>query len=172
MIHPLSAPAIRRYSPGDVRQWADRYGEETFSEYGHWILKPDREKMRDVLRRFFDTKSPRAAEGKIALTDPSWVRIEVQNGTGQPRVAAKTRDLLQAHGWQVILIDDADRSTYDHTIVVNYSGISAALIEQLSTDLRLPTTLPTLDLDRLSSSKIAQVDIRIVVGSDLLPTLR
>lgn len=149
-----------------------RYGEETFSEYGHWILKPDREKVRNAMRRFFETDVAADSGEALALTDPSWVRVEVLNGTGQPGVAARTRDLLQAQGWQVVSIGDADRGNYDRTIVVNYGHVPQPVVAQMSTDLHLSSTLPSLELSRLASNNIAPVDVRIVLGSDILPNIR
>lgn len=135
-----------------------RYGEEKNDnpEIG-WVLIPDREKVRIALDKFF---MPPGA-------DPRWVRIEVLNGTGQQGVAAQTRDYLQAQGWQVVAIGDADRSDYSKTLVVNY-GVPETIIQQVSQDLALQPGAATLK--GLSSSQ--PIDLRIVVGRDILSKLR
>jgi len=150
----------------------DRYGEETYSEEGAWILFPNRERIRAELERFFDDAPP-GSETDVASAsiDPHWVRVEVLNGTGQPGVAARTRDLLQARGWQVVAIDDADRSDYDHTLIVNY-GAPPSLVERMGAELATQSTPTSLSLDRLTSVGTAPVDVRIVVGRDLLPRLQ
>ena len=69
-----------------------------------------------------------------------WVRIEVLNGTGEPGVAARTRDLLQSQGWQVVSIGDADRSDYGRTLIINY-GVPEDLVNQVGVDLDLAPEL-------------------------------
>lgn len=143
----------------DIRQEVldSRYGEEVMSEEKGWILVPDREKVRAAVDKFF--RPPGA--------DPRWVRIEVLNGTGEQGVAAQTRDYLQAQGWQVVAIGDADRSDYSKTLVVNY-GVPETIIQRVSQDLALQPDASTLK--GLSSSQ--PIDLRIVVGRDILSKLR
>ncbi len=135
-----------------------RYGQEVSdNQETGWILIPDREKVRVAVDKFF--RPPGA--------DPRWVRIEVLNGTGTQGVAARTRDYLQAQGWQVVAIGDADRSDYSKTLVVNY-GVPETIIQRVSQDLALQPDGSTLK--GLSSSQ--PIDLRIVVGRDILSKLR
>ena len=137
----------------------NRYGEETFSSEGAWILLPDRARVRVALDRFFGV-TPDAA---TAAGNADALRIEVLNGTTQPGVAASTAQRLEAQGWRVVSINDADRSDYQQTIIINYAA-PAALVQKLSGDLGLATADTTFSgLDRTSP-----IDIRIVVGRDLL----
>lgn len=149
-----------------------RYGLETYSEEGAWILLPDREKIRVALEGFFDVVQAPAVDGIVRsqMDDAGWVRVEVLNGTGQPRVAALTRELLRANGWHVVSIDDADRSDYSNTLIVNY-GAETELVEELSDTLGL-ADLPSLRLGRLRNSQDTPVDVRIVVGRDILTVLQ
>ncbi|MEZ4868384.1 MAG: LCP family protein [Caldilineaceae bacterium] len=142
----------------------NRYGEEKITEDAGWILIPDRQKVRAAMDHFFTP--PTLANGVAALTDPQWVRIEVLNGTGQPGVAARTRAYLEAKGWHVVAIGDADRSDYDSTIVINY-GVPQSIVSDVSTTLDLQPARASLQ--GLNSSH--PVDLRIVVGRDLLPQL-
>lgn len=148
------------------------YGEETYSEEGAWILLPDREKTRVALEEFFRVVQAPPTDGIVQShgDDANWVRVEVLNGTGQPRVAAMTRQLLQSDGWHVVSIDDADRSDYTKTLVVNY-GAESELVDQISGTLGL-ADLPNLDLNRVQSRGSLPIDIRIVVGRDILPVLQ
>ena len=140
-----------------------RYGEETYSEEGAWILLPDRTRVRAALNAFF---SPVPGDGNaVAQSDRGWVRIEVLNGTGESGVAARARDILQRQGWQVLSIGDADRSDYGHTLIINY-GVSNALVEQVSNDLNLEPNISTLE----GLNVEAPVDMRIVIGQDFLET--
>jgi hypothetical protein len=141
-----------------------RYGEETYSEDGQWILLPDRTRVRAALNSFFTPTTP---GGSVASTDPSWVRVEILNGTGEPGVAAQAREMLQAQGWQIVSIGDADRNDYSHTLIVNY-GIPESVIDQVGNDLELEPGLSTLE----GLNTAAPIDMRIVVGRDMLGQLR
>jgi LCP family protein required for cell wall assembly len=157
-------------SPTEIRQLVldSRYGEETYSADGAWILLPDRTKVRAAVEEFF--QPPTASEGisrAVALADPKAVRIEILNGTDEPGVAAQTRALLEARGWQVVAIGDADRHDYGRTLVINY-GVSPTLIEEVSADLNLQPSLAALP--GLNTNRA--IDMRIVVGNDFLPTVR
>lgn len=165
------AQFARHASVDNIRQLVldKRYGEETYTEEGAWILLPNREITRVALKRFFTP--PQTVDGEaVASTEASWVRVEVLNGTGQPRVASRTRDILEAKGWHVISIDDADRSDYQHTLIINY-GVSQNVISQLGSDMELSAVPSSLSLDSLNTSGTALVDLRIVVGQDYLDRL-
>jgi polyisoprenyl-teichoic acid--peptidoglycan teichoic acid transferase len=162
----------------------NRYGQEGYSEDGAWILLPDRSKVRSALGQFFDTSRALPQEvvstrdvisaisaGVVDLAphnapmvdNRSTARLEVLNGTNAPGIAARIRELLQASGWQVIAIGDADRSDYRRTLIVNYNA-DESLVEQVNLDLQLPPDLPTLSGLVMSD----KVDMRIIVGQDFL----
>jgi LCP family protein required for cell wall assembly len=143
----------------------NRFGEETYSEEGAWILRPDRTLVRAALDDFF--APPTATSNVVAMNNPQLVQIEVLNGTDQPGVAAQTRDLLQKQGWQVVSIGDADRNDYGRTIIINY-GVPDDLVTKVGNDLELAPTLSSLQGLNLSTP----VDVRIVVGRDFLSHLQ
>ncbi|MCX6048446.1 MAG: LCP family protein [Chloroflexi bacterium] len=163
------AASLQKSNLREIRQLVldSHYGDENFDgPDGAWILMPDRSKIRPALAQFFNPPAQGPA-GAIASADPSWVRVEVLNGTDQPGVAARTRDLLQAQGWHVVSISDADRNDYSRTIVINY-GVPQALVEKVSTDLGLQP-----NLSRLTGMKsTAPIDVRIVVGKDILSKVK
>jgi len=144
-----------------------RYGEERITEDAGWILIPDREKVRTVVNQFFLPRVADAATPESATGDPRWVRIEVLNGTGEPGIAARTRAYLEAQGWQVVAIGDADRSDYTQTLVVNY-GVPDLIIERMRKDLALQADLASLQ--GLNSAN--PIDLRIVVGRDMLQKIQ
>ncbi|RIK40960.1 MAG: hypothetical protein DCC55_13455 [Chloroflexi bacterium] len=161
---------MRQASLKEIRQLVldNRYGEETYSDDGAWILLPDREKVRIAVDEFFRAPATTSQDGiAVALAAPQPVRIEVLNGTDQPGVAARTRDLLVAQGWQVVSIGDADRHDYGRTLVINY-GASTQVVDEVSAALNLQPGLASLA--GLNQSSL--VDVRIVVGSDILPVIR
>ena len=158
------AKLVNGSSLKEIRQLVldKNYGEETYSSEGAWILLPDRAKVRLALAQFFNSSS-----GNVAANDSSAIRVEVLNGTPQPGVAARVAELLQAQGWQVTAIGDADRSDYVQTIVINYDAPDT-LMQKLSTDLGLEPNLSTLKGLNTATS----IDLRVVIGNDLLPKLR
>ena len=161
---------VRESSLREVRQLVldSRYGEETYSEEGAWILRPNRALIRTALAQFFEPPSTSADErNAVAIADPAWVRIEILNGTGEPGAAAQTRDLLQSQGWKVVSIGDADRSDYGRTIIINY-GVPDEFVEKVGVDLDLKPDLSSLHGLNLSSP----VDVRIVVGRDILERIQ
>lgn len=173
MIYDL-AQDTRDGSLNIVRQLVldKSYGKETYTEGGAWILLPDREKTRLALEEFFSVVQAPPTDGIIRsrTDDANWIRVEVLNGTGQPRVAALTRELLQDEGWHVVSIDDADRSDYTNTLIVNY-GAETELVDEIGDTLGL-NDLPSLRLGSLKNSKTTPIDVRIVVGRDILAVLQ
>ncbi|MBV7335675.1 LCP family protein [Chloroflexi bacterium TSY] len=174
------AQLFRSISPeeSEIRQLVldSEYGEETYSEDGAWILLPTPEKKRVALARFFQTTPLLPTTAQANSTSPSsssqsWVRVEVLNGTNQPLIAARTRTLLESQGWKVVKIGDADRKDYAQTLVINY-GLQSMLIDQVNADLGLQTALSNLNPNRITNSGTASVDVRIIVGSDLLPRIQ
>ncbi len=149
----------------DIRQLVldNHYGiEDPNGPDGAWILRPDRSKVRTALASYFSPPA-QSPSGAVAIADPSWVRIQVLNGTDQPGVAARTRDLLQSLGYREISIGDADRKDYGRTIIINY-GVPQPLVEKVSTDLGLQPNFSQLT----GMNSTVPIDVRIVVGSDIL----
>ena len=198
---PLSTAAeIANYvrsNPPELRTLVidDRYGVESYSEHGAWILLPNRDLIRPELKAFFDPVpvpiagvdkptdplpqiQPLAlADTEISSTDlPSTdlkanlrvmtareARLEILNGTSCAGVAAQVRRELEANGWQVVSIGDADRTDYLHTLLVNYNT-HESLLQELSRQLNLITSLYTLPGLLIPDS----TDLRIIIGEDYL----
>ena len=160
---------VRNSSLQEIRQLVldSKYGQETYSSEGAWILVPDRTKVRVAMDQFFAAAADPASSQGIAAGDASSIQIEILNGTKQPGVAATTAQLLEAQGWNIASIGDADRSDYAQTIVINY-GAPEGLVQRLSSDLHLEPNMAKLN----GLNSTAGVDMRIVVGSDLLPILK
>jgi LCP family protein required for cell wall assembly len=163
------AQRLQEGANGDVQQLVldNRYGEETFSSEGAWILLPDRARVRTALTAFFAAVDAPPGAQKIALADPAAVRIEILNGTSQPGAAARTAQLLQQRGWQVASIGDADRSDYVQTVVINY-GVADSVAAMVSSQLNLEAE--QAQINGLAAS--GPIDIRIVIGRDVLALIQ
>lgn len=176
----------------------DRYGEETYSENGAWILLPNRELIRPELKAFFNPLAgplsaavepadplplvpPRTAEraeigttglaaagvkSNVRVVAAREARVEILNGTGEVGIAARARRHLEANGWRVVSIGDADRSDYQHTLLVNYNT-DENLLRELGRQLNLAASLYTLPGLLIPES----TDLRIVIGEDFLTAI-
>ena len=172
---------VRANSIGEIKQLVldSEYGREGYSEEGAWILLPDQDKVSVALDLFFNTAAPgngnlpqpdqpqrSIADDAIVLADPSLVRLEILNGTNEAGVAARISTRLRKKGWNIMSIGDADRDDYETTLLVNY-GLPDVLIQHIENDLGAPSELTKLPSLKAS----APVDMRIVVGLDILPSL-
>lgn len=161
------ASYMREAALQEIRQEVidDRFGtvpDPETSSVG-WVLIPDQDQVRAAVDRFF---SPPVSADPTASIDPHWVRIEILNGTGERGIAARTRDLLQQQGWKIVAIDDADRSDYTQSIIINY-GVPETIVSDVGKDMGIAASVATLQgLDTTHP-----VDLRIVVGRDLLQHL-
>lgn len=90
-------------------------------------------------------------------------RLEILNGTSQYGVAARVRQKLQAEGWNVVAIGDADRSDYRRTLLVNYNT-DDSLVREIGRLLNLTASLHAMPGLLESDS----TDLRIVIGQDYL----
>lgn len=154
--------------PREIRQLVldSRYGEETYSPEGMWILLPDRQKVRAAVNTFFTPPAATPDAAVAAAVDPTTVNLEVLNGTGVPGMAAKTRDLLAGQGWNIVSIGDADRGDYAQSVLINY-GVSDTMIQQVSSALGLPLAIASVS----GLNEDTHIDARIVIGQDVLPLL-
>jgi len=94
------------------------------------------------------------------------VRLEILNGTGKSGIAALVRRQLEASGWRVVSIGDADRSDYQNTLLVNYNT-DESLVRELGRQFNLKGSLYSLTGLLIRES----VDLRIVIGEDFLSTI-
>jgi LCP family protein required for cell wall assembly len=155
--------------PREIRQLVldSRYGQETYSADGMWILLPDRSKVRAAVNTFFTPPALTSeAMASSVSPDPNMVHIEVLNGSGTQGLAAQVRDLLEAKGWKVVSIGDADRGDYAQSVIINY-GVSDAVVQQVSNALGMQPALASVS--GLNSD--THVDVRVVLGQDLVPQL-
>ena len=151
-----------------------RYGDE-HTEYDNdgnltvWDIYPRTEFIQREVNTFFTQLATDPDSGALAQATPDWVRVEILNGTATGGLAAQTRELLTKEGWQVVWIDDADRSDYDHTLIINY-GVPEAFVERLGQDLALGYKPNISNLNGLDGTR--PIDVRIVVGQDAVESVQ
>ena len=145
---------------------------------GAMVLWPDREKIRTVIDDLFKTPEgvpvaqatqapdqPQAQPTQSKLPDEftklaaEGARIEISNGTPSEGLAARVADWLKAQGYNVVLVDSADRVDYQQTIVVESNN-------KPFTRQRLIDTFHVTQKVRQNPNPKSDVDIRIVIGQD------
>jgi len=68
--------------------------------------------VKDIVRKTFASLTRESDSGRR-------VTIEVLNGTNIPGLASRTSELIRAYGYDVIKVDNADRSDYDRTEIIS-----------------------------------------------------
>ncbi len=176
------AQYLSQESLTEIRQLVldNRFGTETYTDDGAWILLPNRERIRVAMRDFFAAPSATPVfvaaitttaqngngEGLAVGTAPleaQAIRVEILNGAGYPGAAALTQEILEARGWNVVSIGDADRLDYRRTLVVNYRTPST-LVEKMSADLAIQPTVSRLT----GLANEQDIDMRIIIGQDYI----
>ena len=96
------------------------------------VLVPDREKIRKVIMEVFDdspANTPTAVATATAVSAPVQAlpsptegslgrRIRVLNGTSRNQFAAMTAEALENRDFQIVAVEQADRSDYARTIIM------------------------------------------------------
>ena len=75
-------------------------------------------RIRDIVRQ---TQGILIQEPGSYFVDRTFT-VEVQNGTTQTGLAARTAELLGGFGYEIVSIGNADRNDYDRTLIIDRSG--------------------------------------------------
>jgi LCP family protein required for cell wall assembly len=123
---------------------------------GGEVLLPDREKIRAVVDELFT----RPSENHKRIPGES-AALEVLNGAGIPGLGAQMAALLKEQGFDVVTIDNADRSDYAETVIIDYAGNpqTTALLAQIL-NVSAKNTLTEI------GSQTGPGNLRIIVGKD------
>ncbi len=134
---------------------------------GAMVLWPDRDKIRAVIAELF--KEPEAVAVEVKPQQPSEqiqklaseaAKIEISNGTPSDGLATRVADWLKSQGFNVVLVDNADRKDYANTVVVESSTKS------YTKDRLLNIFHVAADKVRKSPNSKSEIDLRIIIGKD------
>jgi LCP family protein required for cell wall assembly len=147
----------------------DRMGFEQNTEKTGWILVPDPARYRPAVDALFGTAPEPTAEPqpqpdetqalaqRVAAEGAS---IIVLNGTDRPGLALHTSEWLLSQGFHVIGYGNADRSDYEHSVLIDYTG-KRLTVQHLQALFNIaPENL------RQGRSEQISADIRLIVGAD------
>ncbi len=157
-----------------------RYGEETYSAGGAWILVPDRDKLRPLFDELFapkgeqDVSALREALEKATVPAPTpqatstvnpdvvaeQATIVVLNGSGKPGLAAQVSEWLETRGFRVVQFGDVDGNIYPHSVLVVHTDRPRTR-EVLMQLFRIrPENV------RHSANLLTNVDMELFIGAD------
>jgi LCP family protein required for cell wall assembly len=131
------------------------------------VLWPDREKIGALVQQLFST--PVTNANPVVSIDPlkaEAARIVILNGTSKEGLAAMASRYLQANGFNVTQIGNAERRDYAQTVLVDLDNKPTTLswlAKQFKVDASNIRHNPTANPDS---------DIRIVLGEDWTPPLQ
>jgi polyisoprenyl-teichoic acid--peptidoglycan teichoic acid transferase len=121
------------------------------------VLWADRVKIGKLI----DQVIPQDSSSQLSRVQQENARIVVLNGTKNPQLAEQTAKYLQSQGLQVTSYGNADRSDYSATVLVDYSGLKDATLNDLITILRVGSN----NIRRTPNPK-SDTDIRVILGLD------
>ena len=134
---------------------------------GAMVLWPDRDKIRALIEELF--KQPEAVPVEVKPQQPSeqiqklaseGAKIQVSNGTATAGLAERVSDWLRSQGFNVVLVDNADRKDYVNTVVVETN------LKPYTQDRLLNIFHVTIDKVRKGPNAKSEVDLHIIIGKD------
>lgn len=90
------------------------------------------------------------------------VRVEVLNGTSVARLASRTADKYRRAGFEVVNIDNADRSDYDKTVVMNLHSRRIEDVRRVAEMI----SAANVELQPLPGASRNQAEVRVILGKD------
>ena len=129
---------------------------------GAMVLIPNRAVIRDMVKELFGGPAPTSVAGlpEKEAVQLEGARVEVQNGTLSAGLARRTADYLDAFGYNVVSVSNADRSDYVSTLIFDYSGKENTVNFLAQRFNVLPDNV------RQYRGTESQVDVRLVLGRD------
>ena len=180
------ARLAQKIQPEDIQREVidSRYGEETYTTTGAWILVPDREKLRPLFDRLFgdvhqtqDTQElqraiaeatahpqatpvPKPTAQKSPTVKVENATIVVLNGSGRPGLAAQVSEWLEAQGFHVVQFGDVADHLYPYSVLIVHTDHPQTR-EALMQLFRIrPENV------RYSTNLLSNVDMELFIGSD------
>ncbi len=153
----LMAKVASSLTPETVK-WAVLPGEPGDLVNGYYLV--DEAKKEIVVDRIF-----RGIE-RQEKTPP--LKVEVLNGAGIPGAAQGLADYLRDRDFEVVRIDNADRSDYRATLIINLNpGTDPAKNAQLQNlAAEVKTKSPNAQVVARSDAKLGAPDVIIIIGRD------
>jgi LCP family protein required for cell wall assembly len=137
---------------------------------GDVLVADDDAKAQLVQKYFLDPIVPQVTPAPVdpkvlAGIAPSTIQVDVQNGTGEPGVAGKLASALQAQGFKIASVADADSFDYDTTEIQVHSAKQPLAGERVRSALALSTAQVSVQTPPAATTQ-ASTDVTVIVGRD------
>lgn len=148
--------------------------DKILADGGDVIIPDEAAKARLVQSMLLDPPLPLPSPdaGALAAIAPGSLRVDVENGSGVSGMAKRVASLLQAKGFVITSIGNADRSDIASTKLQEHSRIALAAFRVRSA---LPepanTAQVTESIASASPSASPASDVTVIVGQDLASRL-
>jgi LCP family protein required for cell wall assembly len=136
---------------------------------GDVLVADDDAKAQLVQKYFLDPIAPvqtaQPVDPKVLAAIPaSAIQVDVQNGTGEPGVAGRLASQLQAQGFKIAGVADADSFDHDTTEIHVHSVKQPLAGERVRSALALQTA--QVSVDTPTPSAPPATDVTVIVGRD------
>jgi len=167
---------------GQMRQEVidNRYGEETYSAGGAWILVPDRERLRPLFDSLFApsqqnpqeverireslvqaaTPTPQPVEALNRAVQAEGARVVIMDGSGRPGLADEVAAWLRDQGFQVVQTGDLSEPRYPYSVMVVHTVYPATRDALMQLFQIRPENV------RSSANLLTNVDMELIIGAD------
>ncbi len=126
------------------------------------VLWLDRVKIGRLIDQVIPSES--AVVDQAERVKQESAQILVLNGTTAPTITEQTARYLQAQGFQVVAIGNADRNDYPKTVLIDMNGEKAATLSLLAKLLHVdPNNV------RKGVGVKGEPDVRVIIGADWTP---
>jgi len=126
-------------------------GEDAEIE-GASVIIPDETKKEKMVNRILRG---------IETHEPSDIKVEVLNGSGKAGLARSEADKLSARGFQIVRVENADRSDYLRTRIIDHTGSPQVAV--MVADIIGPAEILQ---DEGEPDPQRTVDVTVIVGKD------
>ena len=95
--------------------------------------------------------------------------VEILNGTATTGLAGRTAEMLRGFGYDIISVGNADRSDYENTVIIHFSGDEAmtkAFADVISCTNIINESASTEESKGDDQSYDFKADIRLIIGRD------
>ena len=91
--------------------------------------------------------------------------VEILNGTLKQGLAQRASTSFNSAGYKVVKVGNADRSDYDHTVIINHIG-NAEIAKSLGDFIRCTNIVDESVSQDADSTSASNVDFTIILGKD------
>lgn len=158
--------------PSDVKTAQVPYIGDVILADGDDIIPDAAARARLVQEMLIAPPTPEPSPDAMALAGiaPTSIRVDVENGSGVPKLAEKLAAQLKSEGFQIGKVGNAQRSDHTHSVIREHSNVAFAGAKvRAALPLALQNAI-VVDQDASDSTATPSSDVTIVIGRDYATT--